>query len=35
MPISNEVRQTIVPELENLMRLDPYLRQYEGEIRRR
>ena len=35
MPTTGEAGHTVVPELENLLKLDTYLYPYEGEIRRR
>jgi hypothetical protein len=35
MPVINEGKQIAPPELDNLVKLDPYLEPYQDEIKRR
>lgn len=35
MPAANGVEQIAPPELDNLLKIDPYLEPFQGEIKRR
>ncbi len=35
MPTINGLEEIVPPELDNLVKLDPYLEPYQGEIKRR